>query len=68
MVFNINIGFSGLQCKGATDENAKTYALFVGDTVLVNEVGHFAALGFNLYVTSYPWNFAAKLIEAGIVT
>ncbi|EEC06307.1 FACT complex subunit spt16, putative [Ixodes scapularis] len=37
MVFNINIGFSGLQCKGATDENAKTYALFVGDTVLVNE-------------------------------
>ncbi|XP_077504278.1 SPT16 homolog, facilitates chromatin remodeling subunit dre4 isoform X1 [Amblyomma americanum] len=37
MVFNINIGFSGLQCKGSGDEAVKTYALFIGDTVLVNE-------------------------------
>ncbi|KAL1441416.1 hypothetical protein MTO96_001056 [Rhipicephalus appendiculatus] len=37
MVFNINIGFSGLQLKGSGDEGIKTYALFIGDTVLVNE-------------------------------
>ncbi len=38
MVFNVNIGFSGLENKGSKDSKAKTYALFIGDTVLVNEV------------------------------
>ena len=38
MVFNVSIGFSGLT-NGAASENAgKTYALFVGDIVLVNDV------------------------------
>lgn len=43
MVFNINIGFSGLPLKGSGDEGIKTYALFIGDTVLVNE-GHPATI------------------------
>ena len=38
MVFNINAGFSGLVNKSAEDSESKNYALFIGDTVLVNEV------------------------------
>lgn len=38
MVFSINIGFSGLQKKAEGDKPAEVYALFIGDTVLVNEV------------------------------
>ncbi|XP_011506488.1 PREDICTED: FACT complex subunit spt16 isoform X2 [Ceratosolen solmsi marchali] len=37
MVFNVNVGLSNLTNPEATDKEAKTYALFVGDTVLVNE-------------------------------
>ena len=37
MVFNINMGFSNLQNKEASDKEGKVYALFIGDTVLVNE-------------------------------
>ncbi|XP_053625749.1 FACT complex subunit spt16 isoform X3 [Plodia interpunctella] len=37
MVFNINIGLANLQNSAATDKEGKTYALFIGDTVLVNE-------------------------------
>ncbi|KAK6637444.1 splicing associated factor Dre4 [Polyplax serrata] len=37
MVFNLNVGFSGLTNKDATDKEGKTYALFIGDTVCVNE-------------------------------
>ncbi|GJQ84567.1 putative FACT complex subunit [Trypoxylus dichotomus] len=37
MVFNINMGFSNLQNKDATDKEGKVYALFIGDTVMVNE-------------------------------
>ncbi|XP_049866709.1 FACT complex subunit spt16 isoform X2 [Pectinophora gossypiella] len=37
MVFNINIGLANLTNKAATEKEGKTYALFVGDTVLVNE-------------------------------
>ncbi|EEB10631.1 FACT complex subunit SPT16, putative [Pediculus humanus corporis] len=39
MVFNLNVGFSGLTNKDATDKEGKTYALFIGDTVCVNEDG-----------------------------
>lgn len=35
MVFSVNIGFAGLQKKGA--EKVENYALFIGDTVIVNE-------------------------------
>jgi nucleosome binding factor SPN SPT16 subunit len=38
MIFNLNIGFSGLENKDAKDAEGKKYALFVGDTVLVNDV------------------------------
>ena len=38
MVFNINAGFSGLVNDNAEDSEGKNYALFIGDTVLVNEV------------------------------
>ncbi|CAG2163756.1 unnamed protein product [Oppiella nova] len=37
MVFNVSIGFSGLQNKSASDAEGKAYALFIGDTVVVNE-------------------------------
>ncbi|XP_031569470.1 FACT complex subunit SPT16-like [Actinia tenebrosa] len=37
MVFNINAGFSGLVNKKADNDVNKNYALFIGDTVLVNE-------------------------------
>lgn len=37
MVFNINIGLANLTNSAATDKEGKTYALYVGDTVLVNE-------------------------------
>lgn len=38
MVFNINVGFSGLENSAGKDSQSKKYALFVGDTVCVNEV------------------------------
>merc|ERR1719330_1950137 len=39
MVFNINLGFTGLVNKDATDSRGKDVALFIGDTALVNESG-----------------------------
>ena len=38
MTFQMSIGFSGLENANDKDEQSKTYALFIGDTVLVNEV------------------------------
>ncbi|XP_047128886.1 FACT complex subunit SPT16 isoform X1 [Hydra vulgaris] len=37
MVFNVNIGFTNLKNKLAKEEANKTYSLFLGETVLVNE-------------------------------
>lgn len=37
MVFNLNIGLSNLQNNESQDKEGKTYALFVGDTVMVND-------------------------------
>lgn len=37
-VFNLCVGLSGLTNKEGSDKESKLYALFVGDTVLVNEV------------------------------
>lgn len=37
MVFNVNIGLANLQNKDATDKEGKLYALYIGDTVMVNE-------------------------------
>ncbi|XP_035678182.1 FACT complex subunit SPT16-like isoform X1 [Branchiostoma floridae] len=37
MVFNVNVGLQGMTKKGASKNEEKTYALFVGDTVQVNE-------------------------------
>lgn len=39
-VYNINVGLSGLVNKDAKDSEGKAYALFIGDTVIVNEVSH----------------------------
>ena len=38
MLFNINIGLASLTNAQAEDSGGKTYALFVGDTVIVSEV------------------------------
>lgn len=38
MVFSINLGFSELTNKEGKKPEEKTYALFIGDTVLVDEV------------------------------
>lgn len=37
-VYNLCVGLSGLTNKEGYDEESKVYALYVGDTVLVNEV------------------------------
>lgn len=37
MVFNINIGLSKLTNPEATNADQKTYSLFIGDTVIVND-------------------------------
>ncbi len=39
MIFNINLGFAGLSNPTAEDRAGRSYALFLGDTVLVGEVG-----------------------------
>ena len=42
MTFNVSLGFSGLKNEKAKEEVDKVYALFVGETVIANEVcGHF---------------------------
>jgi Fe-S cluster biosynthesis and repair protein YggX len=38
MTFQISVGFSALENTQGKDTQSKTYALFIGDTVLVNEV------------------------------
>ena len=38
MVFNVNVGLANLANPDANDKETKTYALFIGDTVIVNEV------------------------------
>lgn len=37
MVFNVNIGLANLQNKEATENEGKLYALYIGDTVMVND-------------------------------
>merc|ERR1719494_253392 len=37
MVFNVNLGFSNLKNKSAKKDVDQTYALFLGETVMVNE-------------------------------
>lgn len=37
-VYNLCVGLSGLTNKEASNKETKVYALYVGDTVLVNEV------------------------------
>lgn len=38
MVFNVNLGFSDLENADSPDDRYKKYALFLSDTVVVNEV------------------------------
>lgn len=44
MIFNVSVGFSGLRNKGGKE--TKPSALFVGDTVIVNEVSLVASISF----------------------
>ena len=37
MVFSINVGFTNLKNKEAKEDANKVYALFLGETVVVNE-------------------------------
>ena len=39
-VYNLNVGLSALTNSEAKDKEGKTYALFIGDTVIVNEVSY----------------------------
>lgn len=50
MVFNVNVGLSNLSNPDAKDKEGKVYALFIGDTVMVNEVNYifFSSIIFNL--------------------
>lgn len=38
MVFNVNVGLANLANSEAIDKEGKIYALFIGDTVMINEV------------------------------
>lgn len=44
MIFNAHVGLTGLINKEATDKEGKTYALLLGDTVIVNADGPAAVL------------------------
>uniref|UniRef100_A0A336MRE7 FACT complex subunit n=1 Tax=Culicoides sonorensis TaxID=179676 RepID=A0A336MRE7_CULSO len=37
MIFNVNVGISNIENKDSNDKEGKVYALFIGDTVLVND-------------------------------
>lgn len=39
MVFNLCIGFSNLENKDTSEKEGKVYALYIGDTVIVNDAG-----------------------------
>lgn len=44
MVFNLNIGLSSLLNKNASDKEGKTIALYIGDTVLINDAENPASI------------------------
>lgn len=53
MTFQVSIGFSGLENADGKDDQSKIYALFIGDTVLVNEVKKKQKKLKNLFKTDY---------------
>ncbi|CAH1719226.1 unnamed protein product [Chironomus riparius] len=44
MVFNVNVGLANLENKNSSDKEGKILALFIGDTVLVNDVENPASI------------------------
>jgi nucleosome binding factor SPN SPT16 subunit len=44
MVFNLNVGLSNLENRNASDKEGKIIALFIGDTVLVNDEENAASI------------------------
>lgn len=52
MVFSLNIGLSDLTNKEGKKPEERTYALFIGDTVLVEEVRHLREGGGRMMETS----------------
>lgn len=53
-VYNVNMGFSNITNSEAKDDEGKTYAFFIGDTVIVNEV----SLDLSYWISG---NFCFKL-------
>lgn len=56
MAFNVNVGFSDLKNDAATDDGGKKYALFLGDTVIINEVNsdilsHWLCSSYKFYLS-----------------
>lgn len=54
MTCNTHIGFSDLKNETTSDEGGKKYALFVGDSIVVNEVRQFNS---SCKLTSYNLTF-----------
>ena len=50
-VFNVNLGFSDLTNPDASGSSSKKYALFIGDTVVVNEVSRNRCHNIKLYMS-----------------
>ena len=62
MIFCVSVGFSGLVKKGEDSKKDKQYALFIGDTVLVNEVG-IKYFDRELYISVYKnWSALSRLV------
>ena len=49
MVFCVNMGLANLTNNSAEEDRGKTYSLFIGDTVLVNEVSGVLITIYNFY-------------------
>lgn len=54
-VYNANLGFSDLINPDASDSSSKKYALFIGDTVVVNEVRAVRLIIYHLYSIQTPY-------------
>lgn len=60
-VYNANLGFSDLENPDTSDQNGKKYALFIGDTLVVNEV---SCMNFESALSKYILLFYEFIIVA----
>ena len=49
MTFNASLGFAGLKNEKGKEEADKNYALFIGETIIANEVSNMVVATFRLY-------------------